>query len=469
MNWQTILIDIITKYNRFVLGYLTFLNIIYTFILFLSFWGIFIHLKRIKYGSYYDMLSSDFIPPISVLVPCYNEESTIVENINSLLSLEYSEFEVIVINDGSKDNSLIKLIDTFKLEKIDMIYEKVLNTEPIREIYISSVFDNLIVVDKENGGKSDALNAGINIAKFPLFTAIDADSILEKNSLVRIVRPFVEDPIRVVAAGGIVRIANGSTIKKGFIEEIGLSKSGLAVFQTVEYIRAFLSGRVGWSELNGLMIVSGAFGVFKKNIAQQVGGYTVDTIGEDMELVVKIHDYMKRQKRKYKVVFIPDPVCWTQGPEDLKSLSNQRIRWHRGLIDSLLTHWKMLFNPRYGFLGMVIVPYYWFFEMFGPFVEITGYITVILSFVFGILNGEFAILFFIAAVLYGIFISLGSILLEEYSFRRYENISDFLKLVLYSVLENFGYRQLTSWWRFKAFFGYKYKKNKWGSINRKKF
>ena len=469
MGWQELLDEIISKYNRIVLGYITILNIIYTIILILSFYGLYVHLKRTLYGEYYQILSSEYVPPISIIVPCYNEEKTVVENVKSLLSIEYGEFEVILVNDGSKDDSLKKLIQAFNLKEVDIIYSNHINTKSVIKRYISPKYHNLIVIDKINGGKADSLNVGINISKYPLFTAIDADSILEKNSLLRIVKPFVEEPDRVVAAGGIVRMANGAKIDKGFIEGIRLSANKLAIFQTVEYLRAFLSGRVGWSQINGLLIVSGAFGVFNKKIAKEVGGYDTKTIGEDMELVVKIHKYLRGKKEKYKVVFVPDPVCWTQGPEDFKSLRNQRKRWHRGLMDTLLKHRNMLLNPKYGLLGLIIIPYYWFFEMLGPLVEVTGYLSVLISLLYGILNFEFAVLFFIAAVLYGVFISIGSILLEEYSFRKYEKISEYLKLIFYSIIENFGYRQLTTLWRFSSYFGYRYRKNKWGDISRKDF
>ncbi|WZL72710.1 glycosyltransferase [Clostridiaceae bacterium 35-E11] len=469
MDWSFWVIGFIKQYNQFVLGYLATINGIYTIILLLSFRELYLHLKRVQYGDYFKMITSSFIPPISILVPSYNEEKTIVENVKSLIALEYGEFEVVVINDGSKDHTLQHLIDSFQLQKVDMPFKKSIETKNIRGIYLSKTIQRLVVVDKENGGKADALNAGINICRYPLFTAIDADSILEKDSLVRVVRPFVEDPDRVVATGGIIRIVNGSKVDRGFIEEIGLSKNGLAMLQTVEYLRAFLTGRAGWNALNGLLIISGAFGVFKKNIVATVGGYTSDTIGEDMELVMKIHRYMYEQKQKYRVVFIPDPVCWTQAPENFKSLSNQRKRWHRGLMDSLISHWKMLFNPQYGRIGMLVIPYYWIFEMIGPFIEMTGYITVGLSFLFGILNLEFAILFFIMAVLYGIFISISSILLEEYTFRRYEKVSEYMRLIFYSIFENFGYRQLTTWWRVRSVFGYRVKKNKWGNIDRQEF
>jgi len=460
---------ILKGFSYFSLYYLIFINVINTLLLVLALRGIRRYRENLKSWPYKKMISSVYVPPVSILVPSYNEAKTIVDNIESLLAIEYSKFEVVVINDGSKDETMKTLIKAFDLKKLDSPYKKEIETKDVRGIYLSSKRANLKVVDKVNGGKADALNAGINVSAYPLFTAIDADSILEKNSLLKVVRPFIDDPDRVVATGGIVRVLNGSKVKNGFIEEVGLSRKALPTFQTIEYLRAFLFGRMGWSELDSLLIVSGAFGVFKKNVVLKVGGYTENTIGEDMELILKIHRQMRIEKRDYEIVFVPDPVCWTQAPEDLKSLRGQRIRWHRGLMDSLFSNKSMILNPKYGIIGMVAMPYYFLIEMLGPIVEMLGYFSVIGSFFLGILNVEFALLYFTFAVLYGIFLSITSVMLEEYNFMKYDKISDYLRMALYAVLENFGYRQLTTWWRLRAFFGYKPKKNQWGTIERKEF
>ena len=415
------------------------------------------------------MISSVYVPPVSILVPCYNEEKTVVNNIKSLLSIEYNQFEVVVINDGSKDGTLDVLRKAFDLKRIDRPYKKTIITQEVRGVYLSSKIPNLTIIDKVNGGKADALNVGINICKYPLFTAIDADSILEKNSLLKVVRPFIDDPDKVVVTGGIVRVLNGSKVDDGYIQEVSLSKKPLAILQTVEYLRAFLFGRMGWSELNSLLIVSGAFGVFKKDIILKIGGYSEDTIGEDMELIIKVHKYMRQEKKDYRIFFVPDPVCWTQAPEDIKSLKSQRIRWHRGLMDSLFNHKDMFLNPKYGIIGIIGIPYFWIVEMFGPGIEVLGYISVFISYLLGVLNYEFAIIFFIFAVLYGVFISIGSVMLEENNFMKYDKVSDYVRMVFYAVIENFGYRQLNALWRASAFIGYKRKQNKWGEIARQEF
>ncbi len=467
MKGVSFLVQFVLRYNQFVLMYLLFFNLMSFMTLILSFVNLYKHTRKVRYTEYRQMSTSPFVPPISILVPCYNEAKTVVDNVKSLLNLAYHEFEVVVINDGSTDETFEKLKHEFHLRQVDAVYKKTIPTKDVKGIYYAEKVTNLILIDKVNGGKADSLNAGANMAKYPLITAIDADSILEKDSLLRVARPFMDEPDRVVASGGAVRIVNSCQVKKGFIEQIRLPHNSLAMFQTVEYLRAFFIGRAGFSEMNGLLIISGAFGIFKKSIVQAVGGYTAETIGEDMELVVKIHKYMRQNKRKYKIVFVPDAVCWTQAPEDLQSLKGQRKRWHRGLMDSLLSHPDMLLNPRYGVVGLVIFPYYWMFEMIGPMVEITGYFVVLLSFVFGLLSLRFAILFVGISMLYGVLLSMSSIILEEYTTRRYEKVNQYVKLILYSILENFGYRQLVSWWRFLAYFGYRKKKNTWGIIGRK--
>jgi len=274
---------------------------------------------------------------------------------------------------------------------------------------------------------------------------------------------------KTIAVGGIVRIANGSVIKRGRVVDIGLPKSRVAMFQIVEYLRAFLTGRVGWDAVNSLLIVSGAFGAFKKDAVIEVGGYAKNTIGEDMELIVKMHDYLLRNKRKYRIKFVPDPVCWTQAPETLKDLRSQRRRWHIGLMDSLLKHKRMFFNPRYKQIGLIAVPYFWLFEMMGPVIEIIGYVMIPLAYIFGLLNLKYFLLFFAASILYGILLSLGAILLEEYTFNKYPTLKQLMKLSLYGVLENFGYRQLTTLYRIEGIVKFRKMKHSWGKIKRVSF
>lgn len=459
---------IVLWFNYLIVLYIGFINIVYTLLLLGSTKEMYIYHKKIKYWSDQEMIDSNYTPPLSILVPCHNEEDTIVDNVKALMNLEYREYEIVIVNDGSTDSTLKVLRENFDFKLSDIPYRRQIETERVKSIYISTIYDNIVLVNKENGGKADALNAGINICKYPLFTAIDADSIIERSSLIKVIRPFIEDP-EVIASGGIVRPINDSEVDNGFLQSIRLPKSSLARFQVVEYLRAFLFGRISWSAVNSLLIVSGAFGVFQKRVTISAGGYTKDTIGEDMELVTKIHRIMKERGENYKIVFVPDPVCWTQVPEDMKTLKSQRQRWHKGLIDTVLNHKKMIFNANYGTVGLLGMPYYLLIEIVGVLVEVFGYAFAIISFIYGIVDLEFAIVFLGVSVLYGIFLSLGAVFLEEYNFKKYDKISDYLLLVLYGILENFGYRQIVTVWRFTAFFKYRRNQKVWGDMKRKKF
>ncbi|MFV0441734.1 MAG: glycosyltransferase family 2 protein [Lachnospirales bacterium] len=468
------LIDIVSTivvwFNFLVFFYMIFINIVYTILLLGSIKEMYIYRQKTKHWNDIDLINSNHTPPLSILVPCHNEEDTIVDNVNALLNLIYREYEIIIINDGSKDDTMKILIESFDFVPSEMPYRVQLKTEEVKEIYISSLYDNIVLVDKVNGGKADALNTGVNLCKYPIFTAIDADSIIERTSLTKVVRPFVLDPT-VVASGGIVRPINDSEVEGGLLKEVVLPTNNLARFQTVEYLRAFLFGRVSWSAINSLLIVSGAFGVFKKDIIIKAGGYVKDSLGEDMELVTRLHRILRREKSEYKIVFVPDPVCWTLVPEDLKTLRAQRKRWHKGLIDTVTDHKSVIFNPKYGTVGMLGMPYYFLVEVFGVGVEVFGYIVMIISFVLGFINLQFFLMFMCVSVLYGVFLSLGAVFLEQYNTNKYKKVSEYLWLVLFAILENFGYRQLITVWRFNATFknSKSKKEREWGDMKRRKF
>jgi len=295
----------------------------------------------------------DVAPPIALLVPAYNEEVNVVESVHSMLALEYPNFEVIVINDGSKDQTLQRLIEGFKLVKFHRPYEETLMHKPIRGLYSSPMTERLFVVDKENGGKADAQNAGVNVCRAPLFCVIDGDSILEPDALMRAAQPFIDDPERTIAVGGTIRIANGSRIEGGRVREVRLPNRLLPLLQVVEYLRAFLMARLAWSRINTLMLVSGAFGLFRRKEVVAVGGFTSGSMGEDLDLVIKLHRHMMDTKRRYSIQFIPEPVCWTEAPESLRVLARQRTRWQRGSLECFFRYRSMLFNPRYGRVGFL--------------------------------------------------------------------------------------------------------------------
>ncbi len=388
-------------------------------------------------------------PPISVVVPAYNEEQGIAHTVTSILQLRYPEHEIIVVNDGSKDGMMDVLKREFQLEPFPEAYRARLATKPIRQIYQSRTHPNLRVIDKENGGKSDAVNAGLNIARYPLFCGIDADSILQPDSLRLVVQPFFEHP-ETVAAGGTIRVMNGCVVRQGFLARARLPKSSLALFQVVEYIRAFMLGRIGWSEINGLLVLSGAFSVFRKELVLAVGGYSKATITEDLEIIVRIHRHLAERGKPYHVAFVPEPVCWTEVPEDLATLRKQRIRWQQGLSECLALHWSLCGRKGSGVAGWFAFPFQVLYEWFGPLITVFAYAIVIAGFFTGALSVGSMAAFLFFDVAFGILISVQSLFLEQISFRVYPKASQILGLTLVAIVENLGYRQLNFLWRLKA-------------------
>lgn len=406
--------------------------------------------------------TSDVAPPVAVLVPAYNEERTIVASLRALMSLRYPDFEIIVINDGSKDNTMEVLKAHLGLVAADRTYEPAAPHQPIKGLYTSAEYPRLLIVDKENGGKADAMNAGINLARAPIFCAIDADSILESDALLRAVQPFVSDPLRVVAVGGTIRILNGCRIENGKITEVGLPSSLLALFQIVEYLRAFLMARLSLSRMESLTIISGAFGLFRRQVALQVGGYSTDTVGEDLELVIKIHRELRRMKREYRVEFIPEPVCWTEAPVTWRSLAGQRRRWQRGSLETFFKHRDMLLNPRYGRVGVLGLGQMLVVDVLGPIFETLGYVLIPLFYLLGLLDAQFLLAFIAITFAFGIFLSVGSLVLEEIELRRFPRARDVAVLAGIAVIENFGYRQINNLWRLQGLLQYATGMKGWG-------
>jgi cellulose synthase/poly-beta-1,6-N-acetylglucosamine synthase-like glycosyltransferase len=405
--------------------------------------------------------------PISLVVPAYNESRSIVTSIKALLQLEYPDFEVVVVNDGSTDDTLEKLVEAFQLYPYPEAYRVQVPCRTVRATYRSVRYRNLRVINKENGGcKADAANAGINVCRYPLVAIVDADGVLQRNSLTRAVRPFLENP-DTVAAGGAVRIANGCRLRDGFLEEVGLPRNFLALVQVVEYLRSFLFGRMGWEPIGAVLIVSGAFGVFKRTTLIDVGGFDPNAIGEDMELVVRIHRKLKQQRRRYHIGFIPDPVCWTDAPETLKDLGSQRVRWHHGLGQALMLNRWLIMNPRGGTVSWLAIPFYILFELLGPLVEALGLVFFVTAAALGAISWPDAGMFLLLSLSLGLLLSISAIMLEEFSFPMYRKLHELALLYAAAVLENFGYRQLTVWWRLKGFLRWiSGRRHRWETITR---
>ena len=427
------------------------------------------YIRKNSYIDYKVLLSSPLAPSISVIAPAYNEGKTIIDNIRSLMSLHYNDFEVIIVNDGSKDDTMKKVIKAYDLEPLNFIYEEKVATQPIRAIYKSrnKAFKKLVVIDKENGGKADALNAGINFSQKEYISVVDVDSVLVEDALLIMAKPFLEETKRkIIASGGVIRIANSCKIEEGRITEVKLPKKFVPRVQVLEYTRSFLMGRMAWSKLNGLLLVSGAFGMFNREIVQKVGGYNTNLVGEDMELIVRMRRYMSEQKEKYRVIYIPDPLCWTEVPASLKVLGRQRDRWTRGNMESLFMHFKLFFNPKYKTLGLLGHPYWFFFEWFAPIMEFIGIIYFIIIAILGIPNWPFFFLLLGVVYFFAVTLSHWAILFEELSFHRYNRKREIVTMLFTAMLEPIFYHPFILMFSIRGNFKYFIGEKTWGSMDR---
>ncbi|MBW7844434.1 MAG: glycosyltransferase family 2 protein [Bacteroidia bacterium] len=463
--------NFIETLNNVIFFYAITISIAYVLLAIFSARALNHYMKKNKFVDYNNILTSPLSPSVSLIAPAYNEEKNIVENIRSLLSVHYNNIEIIIVNDGSKDNTMQAMIDAYHLQKVDYYVNNQVPCKEILGVYKSSnkAFKKLVVVDKENGGKSDALNAGINVAENELITCIDVDCIVEQGAILKMVKPFMEEDKNVIATGGVIRIANSCVIEDGRLIDIKVPEKIIPRFQVVEYIRAFLLGRMAWSKLNGLLLISGALGLFDKRIVIECGGYEHKTVGEDMELVVRMRRYMTDNKRKYKVVYIPDPLCWTEAPDDYKILARQRNRWMRGTIETLWFHRKIFFNPKYGLLGVLSYPFWFFYEWLAPIVEFLGLLYFIFLISIGYSNWVFFLVLFFTVYFFAITISILSLVYEEFSYRQYKKHSEILKLIGTLVLEPLIYHPRTVWWSLRGNIDKIRGRKSWGDMSRKGF
>jgi cellulose synthase/poly-beta-1,6-N-acetylglucosamine synthase-like glycosyltransferase len=424
-------------------------------------------LRRVPFAGYDEAYASPLTMPVSVVVPAFNERAGIIESVRGMLSLRYPQLEIVVVDDGSTDDTVALLTAAFELRSVPRRIPADIPTRgEVLDVLMSGIVP-LTVVRTTNSGRSDSLNAGVNAARYPLVCFVDADSILDPESLLVVSKPFADDPARVVATGGVVRVVNDCPVEHGRVLDVRVSRGWLPRIQTVEYLRAFLMGRTGWSRLQALAIISGAFGMFRRDVVVEVGGLDPSNLGEDFDLVTRIHRRMRDQRRPYRVVFVGEPVVWTEVPPTLETLKRQRKRWHRGLAQTLWRHRGMIGNPRYGRIGLIALPYYVLFELIAPVVELVGLVAMVLGLAVGAINVPFALLFALVALGYSFLLTLASLALEEFSFHRYRRWSDLGWLVLASMAENLGYRQLTAVWRIQGLWeqlrgqGYE-----WGAMTR---
>lgn len=473
------LIEIVKLYmidfSRYFAFYALAINLVYFVLLILSYWEV---KKQERLWGIKDkalLFKKKMLPSVSIIAPAYNEEKTIIESANSLINLNYPKYELILVNDGSKDQTLHRLIQYYNLKRVDYYYDSKIATKGVRGVYLNRARPNLIVVDKENGGKADALNVGINIAKNDYVCGVDSDSLLEEGALLKLAALTLDESVETPALGGNILPVNGSTVEGGQIKDIRIPKGKLARFQTIEYIRAFMAGRLGWAKVNGLLIISGAFGLFRKARVIDVGGYLTssgkyqkDTVGEDMEIVVRIRRQMKEKNREFKIGYAYNANCWTEVPESLTILKKQRFRWHRGLTEILSFHKKMLFNPKYTSTGLLALPYFFIFELIGPIIEIQGLTIAVLAFFLGLLNIKTAVILFVAIILMGVLVSVSSLLISEKN-NQYFSLKELLILIGYAILENFGMKQYFNFLRVTAYFKMLKRPKGWEKAERKGF
>jgi cellulose synthase/poly-beta-1,6-N-acetylglucosamine synthase-like glycosyltransferase len=430
------------------------------------------YLRKSSFTDYNILASSEFAPSLSIIAPAYNEGATIVENVKSLLNIYYNNNEIIIVNDGSKDNSLEKLIEVYSLEKVEIDIVESLRTKKIKGIYKSKnpVYRKLIVIDKVNGGKADALNVGINVASNKYIVCIDVDCILEQDAMLKLTKPFLEvGAARMIASGGVVRIANSCEVIDGKIYRVHLPRQFLPRMQVLEYIRAFLLGRMAWTRMNGLLLISGAFGAFDREIVIKVGGYNTATVGEDMELVVRMRRYMEEQEMPYQVAYIPDPLCWTEAPSSFKILGRQRNRWTRGTIQTLQIHKKMFFNKRYGVLGLLSYPYWFFFEFLAPLIEFVGFIAFLVMAMLGLMDWKYFLALLVFLYSFAFLFSVFAILMEVLTYNQYKRRNEIIKLVLTALVEPFIFHPFVVWSAVKGNIDLLRKKESWGEMSRQGF
>ncbi len=392
---------------------------------------------------------TNFEIPISLMMAAYNEEAVIVESVYSLLQIDYPKYEIVVVNDGSSDRTLEVLIEEFDLVELPLTIRERLPHKPITAHYRSRTHPILRVVDKENGGiKSDASNAGFDACVYSLVSPLDADTVLERDTHKLLVQPFLDDPTT-IASGGAVRIVNGGEVSKGVLLDVDLPAfKPLVLFQIIEYLRAFLFSRVGWAAVDALPIISGAIGIFKRETVVEVGGFSLETHAEDIDIVLRMHLYHLERDIPYKIANVPDSQCWTEAPDTYKILRKQRVRWHRGFLDSLWANKQLFFHRKSGILGWVSFPFQVIFEGLSPIIEIAGYASTIVLYFAGVLSLWAALMFLLLAFGLGILLTTCAMLLEAFTFNTYPKPKHLLILFAANILEHFGYRQLNAFWRF---------------------
>lgn len=424
--------------------------------------------KENKKKKYHGEIEHEFFLPVTIIVPAYNEEVTVADTVRSLLMMDYRLYEIVVVDDGSSDKTTQVLIDTFQLLKVERPINRQIPCQRERGIYEGVVNGiSITLVQKKNGGKADALNMGINMANFPYFICMDADSVLQRDSLRNIVRPILEED-NIIAVGGLVRISNCAVLNQGKLVEYHMPWNPIVGMQILEYDRSFMASRILMDKYNGNLIISGAFGLFHKETVCNVGGYDASTMGEDMELVVKLHAFCRINKIPYGIRYAPDAICWSQCPSSIGDLRKQRRRWYLGLFQCLLKHRKMFFSAEFGMVGNISFLYYLLYELLSPMIEIFGIFTIVLAYFVNLINVPFMVMFFLIYAVYGAILTITAFFARIYTQNIKLSFMDVIKAIYLCVAESVFFRFIQTFTRMTAFIGYKKKRNAWGHIKRQK-
>jgi cellulose synthase/poly-beta-1,6-N-acetylglucosamine synthase-like glycosyltransferase len=463
-EWRIIAEQALHVLNIVLAGYFIAGNGTYTLFMLVSLGSVWVRSQNVGCEGPHPLLEAPVTPPVTIIIPAFNEEEIIVESLRSTLKAEYPGLEVLVVDDGSTDATLERLIAAFDLVQVDLIDRQVLPTQPIRGFYLGRGITNLTIISKQHGGKPDALNSGLNLCRTPYFCTLDADCILERDALFRLMRPVLASPVNTAVSGGVVRVLNGCEVEDGQVARVELPRRVLERFQVVEYLRSFFFGRTGWDLVGGTLIVSGAFALFHRQTVVEAAGFSTDTVTEDAELILRLHRWAREQKRRFRVSFSSDTVCWVQCPSSVSMLARQRRRWQMGLCQTLWKNLSMHFNRHYGVMGLLSFPFHAYIEALGAAVEFVGYLAIPLALLSRIALPRLYLPVLILGLAYSSFLSIGSIVLVDLTHRRYSSLRDFFTLLLYAVLENFGYRQLILWFRLQGYLKFHTGSRQWEKV-----
>jgi cellulose synthase/poly-beta-1,6-N-acetylglucosamine synthase-like glycosyltransferase len=462
--WRQFAYHLLSIFNVVVVSYFVVGNGVYTLLMGISLAKVWLRSRALPFQGLDVARQSRAMPPVTIIVPAWNEQNIIVESLQAILRTDYPQLEVMVVDDGSSDRTLARLTSAFGLKRIRLIYRAALPTRAAEEFYRAPEIPNLLVVRKDHGGKPDALNVGINLCRTPYFCTLDADSVLDPDALLRLMQDIVRSPVDTVASGGIIRILNGCEVENGEVTRVALPAKPIERFQVVEYLRTFLFGRTGWDLLGATLIVSGAFAVFHRQTVVEAGGFSDDTVTEDLELIVRLYRWAAENQRRIRISFTSDPICWTECPSSLRMLARQRRRWQKGLCQTLWKNRDMVFNRKFRALGLLGLPFHLYVEALGAAVELLGYFIVPLAFLFHLAPPALYIPFLALALTYAGFLSTGAIVLEGLTSRRYPSLKDFTNLLKYAVIENLGYRQVVLFYRFQGVLQFLAGSRKWERV-----